>query len=108
MAPTKKEKTKADLDYALHDYIDKREELEEDFESFTTGFSATVVKFALDELSEKWEYVVTAKMCFIGYQPEVSPNPTYQLMYSSQPTWVQYGAGDQLYQYGDGGQFYHR
>ena len=48
MAPTKKEKTKADLDNALHDSIDKREELEKDFESFTTRFSATVVKFALD------------------------------------------------------------
>ena len=65
MAPTKKEKAKADLDNVLHDSIDKREELEEDFESFTTGFSAAVVKFALDELSKKWEYVVTAKRSFI-------------------------------------------
>ena len=73
----------------LHDSIDKREELEEDFESFTTGFSAAVVKFALDELSEKWEYVVTAKRCFIdsrqaGDEAEALEVETYVARYEEE------------------------
>ena len=64
MAPTKKEKAKAELEYALHSCIDKREEFEENFEALTTGYSAAVVKGSLDELSEQWELVRTAQISF--------------------------------------------
>ena len=65
MAPTKKEKARADLDHALYKCIDKREGIEEKFEERPETFSAVVIKANLDVLVEKWEHVVTANMLFI-------------------------------------------
>ena len=66
MATTKKEKAKAELENALHVCMEKREEwlLGKFEEAFTTGFSAAVVKAALDEMSERWGIVVTAQISF--------------------------------------------
>ena len=60
MAPTRKEKTKTDLDHALRRCIDKREELQEALEDQSATLSIEEIKSDLDELNEKWECVVTA------------------------------------------------
>ena len=65
MAPTKKERTKTDLDHALRRCIDKREELQEALEDQSATLSIERIKSDLDELSEKWECVVTANVFFV-------------------------------------------
>ena len=65
MAPTKKERTKTDLDHALRRCIDKREELQEALEDQSATLSIEEIKSDLDELNEKWECVVTADWSFV-------------------------------------------
>ena len=65
MAPTRKEKARTDVDHALRKCIDKREQLEEDVEEQSATFSAKVIKSNLDDLVEKWEHFVIAKLLFV-------------------------------------------
>ena len=68
MARFMKKKTKTDLDHALRRCINKREDLQEDLKDHSTTFSIEGIKSDLDELSEKWECVVTANWSFVDYR----------------------------------------
>ena len=67
MAPTKKEKTKNDLDDALFKFHDKKEELDEllsEAEDAEQPLDRALVNSTLIELVDKWETVVTCYMNF--------------------------------------------
>ena len=67
MAPTKKEKTKNDLDDALFKFHDKKEELDEllsEAEYAPQPLDRALVNSTLIELVNKWETVVTCYMNF--------------------------------------------
>ena len=67
MAPTKKEKTKNDLDDALFKFHDKKEELDEllsEAEEAEQPLDRALVNSTLIELVDKWETVVTCYMNF--------------------------------------------
>ena len=71
MAPSKKEKTKADLEDAIFRFIDKQEELDEHFHDDPDStarvkrFNVGVVKEVLGELLEKWDHVSVCHMAFV-------------------------------------------
>jgi hypothetical protein len=67
MAPTKKEKTKNDLDDALFMFHDKKEELDEllsEVEYAQQPLDRALVNSTLIELVNKWETVVT---CYVNF-----------------------------------------
>ena len=67
MAPTKKEKTRNDLDNALFKFHDKKEELDEllsEVEYAQQPLDRALVNSTLIELVDKWETVVTCYMNF--------------------------------------------
>ena len=67
MAPTKKEKTKNDMDDALFKFHDKKEELDEllsEAEDAEQPLVRALVDSTLIELVDKWETVVTCYMIF--------------------------------------------
>ena len=72
MAPTKKEKSKTDLDQAIFRFKDKQEELTgllgepNDEETPSTG----LVNATLHELSDKWEIVLSSYMNYVEIRGE--------------------------------------
>ena len=65
MPPTKKEKTKTDLDDSIFKYHDKKEELDELLsEAADQALDTVLANATLFELVDKWETVVTSFMNF--------------------------------------------
>ena len=65
MAPTRKEKTKTDLDHALRRCIEEREDWQAALETQPVTLSIERIKSGLDQLSDKWEHVVSANLLFV-------------------------------------------
>ena len=86
MPPTKKEKTKTDLDEAVFRFNDKKDELEEvlDDENITI---ASLVNTTMHELSDKWEIVVSSYMNFIKIRDEEDDRPVVEECSTKYKTW---------------------
>ena len=72
MAPTKKEKTKTDLEEAVFKFKDKKEELEELLGDPPDEHvpNAGLINTTLLELSDKWETVLSSFMNFVKIREE--------------------------------------
>ena len=84
MAPTKKEKTKTDLEEAVFKFSDKKEELEE-LLGVPVGDppdecvpNAGLVNTTLLELSDKWETVLSSFMNFVKIREEEEDRTTVE------------------------------
>ena len=89
MAPTRKEKTKTDLDHALRRCIEKREEWQAALEIHSATLSIERIKSWLDQLSDKWEHVVSANLLFVdnreyGEEPDTLELETFDVRYKAE------------------------
>ena len=89
MAPTRKEKTKTDLDHALRRCIEKREEWQAALETQSATLSIERIKSWLDQLSDKWEHVVSANLLFVdnreyGEEPDTLELETFDVRYKAE------------------------